>query len=166
MDDRRVSLVGEGKNLAASTEATETEIVGWRIHLLRQQPERLPLLLSIAVFVCLVAWLLFHNILVICAGLFMLYSATSDYFLPATYRLTDHAAYSRSGINQFVLEWKAVRRVLLYKDGVRLSPLPTATRLDAFRGVYLRFASEDEPGNKEEILETIARLRPAPPAES
>ena len=89
----------------------------------------------------------------------MLVSATSEYLLPISYKLTDRCAVCRYGANRFELEWPRLKRALLYSDGIRLSPMPLPSRLDAFRGVYLRFASDGLPGDRESVLAAIASLR-------
>ena len=153
-------MTDENIHPAAAAPHDETVILSWRLHLMRQHPERLPVVLGAGLFVTTVACLLFHNLLFIMAALLMLGSATGDYLLPISYRLTEQAAYCRYGANQFTLEWAKVRRALLYADGVRLTPLPTASRLDAFRGVYLRFAPDGQPGDRDSVLAAVACLRP------
>jgi hypothetical protein len=108
-----------------------------------------------------VAWMLFHNLFFSFAAILMILSATSEYLFPCRFRLTNRTAHCRYGANRFEIEWKLVRRVLLYKEGVRLSPLPASSRLDSFRGVFLRFAQEGQPGDRESVLKAIKALRPS-----
>lgn len=140
----------------------ETDHLVWNIHLLRQQPQRLPVVLGASLFAASVAWMLFHNLFFSFAAVLMILSAAAEYLFPCQYRLTDHAARCRYGANRFEIEWKKVKRVLLYRDGVRLSPLPSPSRLDNFRGVFLRFAQEGQPGDRESVLQAVKTLRPAP----
>lgn len=140
----------------------ETDHLVWNIHLLRQQPQRLPVVLGASLFVASVAWMLFHNLFFSFAAILMILSAAAEYLFPCQYRLTNLAARCRYGANRFEIEWKRVRRVLLYKDGVRLSPLPSPSRLDNFRGVFLRFAPNGQTGDRESVLRAVKSLRPFP----
>jgi hypothetical protein len=103
--------------------------------------------------------MLFQNLLLCMAALLMLLSATLEFLAPGDYRLSERGAVSRCGPNRFELAWRDVRRALLYHDGVRLSPLGRASRLDAFRGVYLRFAQDGQAGDRESVLASLASLR-------
>lgn len=143
----------------------DASVLEWRTHLLVEQPGRLAALLGSALFCTTVAWLLFHNLLFSLAALFMLASATSEYFFPVAYRLTDRCAACRYGANRFELEWSKVKRVLLYADGIRLSPLAFPSRLDAYRGVYLHFAPDGQQGDRESVLSAIETLRPSAESE-
>jgi hypothetical protein len=156
MIDQQTHPASEAKPLE------ETDHLVWHIHLLRQEPQRLPVILGASLFVASVAWMLFQNLFFSFAAILMILSAASEYLLPCQYRLTSHAARCRYGANRFEIEWKRVRRVLLYKDGVRLSPLSSPSRLDNFRGVFLRFAPEGQQGDRESVLKAVKALRASP----
>jgi hypothetical protein len=144
----------------------EREILSWRRHLLLEEPGKLSVVFCAAVFCEWAAWLLFQNILFNAAVLFMLGSATSEYLFPIANRLSSRTASCRFGANRFELEWSKLARVLIYKDGVRLSPLAAPSRLDSFRGVFLRFARDGQPGDRKSVLAAIAELRPSKQSEA
>ncbi|MBL8067994.1 MAG: hypothetical protein JNM28_06070 [Armatimonadetes bacterium] len=79
--------------------------------------------------------------------------STAEYWLPIRFRLDEAGAESKIGLSTNLLRWGDLKRLIHTADGVRLSPLPSPSRLDEFRGVYLRFA-----GNREEVLAKIAEL--------
>lgn len=136
-------------------------LLEWRRHLVKDDPSRVWVVFCSAAFCMTVAWLLFHNVLLCAAALFMLASATSEYLLPISYRLTQTGASCRYGANRFEMEWDKVKRVLIYSDGVRLSPIAAPSRLDAYRGVFLRFAPDGLTGDRESLLAAIEGQRPA-----
>ena len=148
---------------AAIAVEQDDSLLAWRIHMLRSHPDRAAILLCVSAFSVAVGWLLFRSPIFCLAALFMLVSATSEYLLPISYAITETDVTARYGANRFRIEWSAVRRALLYSDGIRLSPLAVGGRLDAFRGVYLRFAADGQPGDRESVLELVNRLRPAKP---
>jgi hypothetical protein len=144
-----------------SAAVQERELLAWSVHRVREDPYRLLPVLGSAAFSAIVAWILFRNPLFSAAALFMIASATTEYWIPIRYRLTDRGAYCRYGANRLEIEWQAVKRALLAADGVRLSPLALASRLDAFRGVNLRFAPDGQHGDRESVLSHLKVQRPA-----
>jgi hypothetical protein len=62
------------------------------------------------------------------------------FFLPTTYVLDEQAATARVLGPARKLPWSQVRRVGVGPAGVFLSPFERPSRLDSFRGMFLRFA--------------------------
>jgi hypothetical protein len=83
-----------------------------------------------------------------------LFTSLADYFLPVRYRLTPKGAETRHFWPIASIEWKQVRRRLMSNDGLKLSPLKRQGRLEAYRGVFLRFGDQDP----ERVLEVVRRL--------
>ncbi|MFP4058232.1 MAG: hypothetical protein ACLF0G_15300 [Candidatus Brocadiia bacterium] len=72
------------------------------------------------------------------------------YFLPTRYHLDDQGA-AVGFLGQWRrVPWGAVRRVSVHREGVHLSPFARPSRLDSFRGTYLRFA-----GNGQEVVRFV-----------
>jgi hypothetical protein len=69
--------------------------------------------------------------------------SSAEMFLPLKYRLDDTGARVRCGFSVTSVDWASVKRLVEAQGGVQLSPLPKASRLDAFRGVYLRYAGNE-----------------------
>ncbi len=137
----------------------ETLLV-WRVHLLRRDPGRLPLLLAALLLAAVWVGLLFGTLLPVVAALLLLLGATGEYLFPITYRLTREGVYADSLTGRLALTWKDARRCFADRHGLIVTPLPVASRLDAFRGILLRFAPEGEPGDRASVLEAVARCAP------
>ena len=127
----------------------------WRVHPFRHRPWQAPVILSAMAFAALIGYQLFHSPIVSVAAIFMVFGATSEYWLPTKYLLTSEGAYARGLSARFELPWKEVRRQLVGEDGVKLSPLPKASRLDAYRGVMLRFPDGTDKTTREDVLGMI-----------
>jgi hypothetical protein len=136
-------------------EASEAVLLEWTVHLLRREPGRVVVVISATLFTALVGFLLFHSLLFTLAGVFMIFSSTIEYLFPIRYKLTESRAFASYGASRFEIPWSGVHRLLDAPTAVKLSPLKQASRLDAYRGVLLRFAEEGEPGNREEVLRII-----------
>jgi hypothetical protein len=81
-------------------------------------------------------------------------ASIADFVFPTTYELTRDRAVCRRVFGTTEIQWENVKRCYLDDLGVKLSPFGRLSRLEAFRGVYLRFA-----GNQEQVIEAVRSLR-------
>lgn len=89
-------------------------------------------------------------------GIFALaaiFGSTLEIFVPQRYRLDESGARVRNGPSVTEIEWARVKRIEQCEEGVRLSPFEKPSRLDAFRGVFLRF-----DGNRDQVLAKMREL--------
>jgi subtilisin family serine protease len=128
----------------------------WQVHLLRRAPGRLPWLLLILALAVGSTWRLFSAVLPALAALVLLVAATGDYLFPVRYRITEEGVAVDSLTARMHLPWKDARRCRRERGGLLLTPLPYPSRLDAFRGVLLRFAPTGEPGDRASVMAAIA----------
>lgn len=108
---------------------------------------------AMTVVVATVGYMFIGGILGAVVGVVVMVASTAELFMPVTYQLNNEEARSHCGFNVTAIRWENVKRLIDTPDGVRLSPLEKNSRLDAFRGVYLRFS-----GNQDEVLGKIAEL--------
>ena len=87
-------------------------------------------------------------------SLVVLAASTARYLLPTRYVLDDREAAWRQ-LTWHRRSWSAFRRVDRHADGIFLSPFRRPSRLDPFRGVFLRFG----PGVDAAEVVTLARAR-------
>jgi hypothetical protein len=79
------------------------------------------------------------------------------YFLPTDYELDERGARIRFLFATRLVPWENVRRVDVHRDGAFLSPFERPSRLDSFRGSFLRFR-----GNGDEVIGFVrCRVRSA-----
>ncbi len=77
-------------------------------------------------------------------------SSMSRYFFPVRYSLTEqevavkHAGWTRR------IPWERFRNHYVHREGVFLTPFGVPSRLDAFRGCFLRFKD-----NRNEVLDFV-----------
>ncbi len=148
---------------AAITQCAETTVLAWRVHRLREEPWRLPLVLA-AYAVALGLWrLLLPHPLALFVPLVSLTSALAEYLFPISYRLTDRGAHVSNGpFVHLFLAWPDVKRATAGKDGVCLSPLARPdSPLAPFRGVRLRFTDDAQ---EDKVTQTVRALRGTTPA--
>ncbi|GIV21392.1 MAG: hypothetical protein KatS3mg023_3143 [Armatimonadota bacterium] len=126
----------------------------WRVHLLREQPQKAWLAGAIMLLASALVGVAFRSAGMGLLALLLLWLATRDYWLPVHYAVDEQGARVRYLGAGFDIAWERVKYVTVTPDGVKLSPLPPRSRLEPFRGVYLRFA-----GNRDQVLEAIAFWR-------
>lgn len=90
-----------------------------------------------------------------------LVASLSDFLFPVTYFITPHGASCKMLLKSSEIKWANVRRCYLDDCGVKLSPLDRTSRVEAFRGVYLRFGD-----NQDEVIKIVKSLRPAGDADA
>jgi hypothetical protein len=131
------------------------EVLRWRIHLARLQPKRYAFVVAVILLVATSAYAWFHSPLASVIMVFVLTGALSDFLFPVTFILTSTQDSARTVFGRRVIEWKSVKKVYVDDRGVKLSPLGTRSRLEAYRGVYLYFGD-----NREAVLAAVSELRP------
>lgn len=132
----------------------------WRVHLVRRDPGRLVGVAGVLLLGCLLTWAMYGRLLPVMLAALLLLGAVSEYLFPVTYRVTgDGVSADRPGC-RLVLPWSLARRCELERRSMKVSPLARPSRLDAFRGVELRFAPDGQAGDRASVLHAIAQLAP------
>lgn len=142
--------------MSAETGPTKTEneiVMSWNVHLARQYPMKMLTLAGLTVFVSAAAYWWVGSLAVLVVAVAMI-AGFADFVFPVNYILTQDSALCRTKFKQSEIKWKNVQHCYLDDMGVKLSPLDRQSRLEAFRGVYLRFAD-----NENDVINTVKALR-------
>jgi hypothetical protein len=140
-------------SLTNSVNGDSEIILKWKVHLARQHPTKLAGVLMVVAMTGLCACLWYGSIIPAAIMAFALSGALTDFLLPITYTFTSEKAFATTPLSIRVIAWKDVKRVYMDDDGIKLSPLDRRTRLEAYRGVYVRFGDR-----RDEVLEAARRL--------
>ena len=123
----------------------------WQVHLSKRNPQKVAGIVLAALMAAFGGWLLLRSPLFAILGVIFILGATTDFWMPIRYRLDETGASLKCGVSQTAIEWPKVKVVTESEEGVKLSPLTNPnSRLEAFRGVFLRFEN-----NREEVLAKI-----------
>ena len=146
-----MQLTAAESALPASAETGSGAELAWSSHPLAQEPRGRSVVLGVVIgAVSLASALAFQGLGYGLISLVVLTGSMSRYFLPTRYRLdavgvrASHLGRSRTQA------WEQIRRAEPRRDGVFLSPFPRPSRLDSFRGIYLRFHD-----NQDEVREFV-----------
>ena len=129
-----------------------TDAIEWTVHLARRNPRKTATALAMVTLGAVAAWWGFRSIVAGILSLVLLLGSVSDYLFPVRYRLSEAGIEAAGLLFRRRMKWGEVRRVVRDELGVKLSPLPRPSRLEAYRGIYLWFA-----GNGDEVMEEVAR---------
>ncbi len=127
----------------AAPPAPADAAIEWRVHLARRQPRQVPRVLLVLAGAAAVAYAVFGHLLPVVVTMVALFAAVSEFLLPITYRLTPEGAARHNGLARTFLAWPDVRRCLPGAGAVKLSPLPSASRLDPWRGITLYLPADE-----------------------
>jgi hypothetical protein len=127
----------------------------WNVRPSDKEPTKKWGVLAAAVIAFALGLLLFKNVWFGFIGFIAILSATAEFWLGISYKIDPRAASSRCGLSLTSLEWSEVKRATATPEGIKLSPLGTTGRLEAFRGVFLRYGA-----NRDKVTETVRRWLP------
>lgn len=123
----------------------------WTVHLARRRPRQAAAAVALILLAGAAAGYGFQNLLLGLLAAALLTASVADYLFPVRYRLDETGIHVRGLLHRRRMEWRQVRRAVKDELGVKLSPLPHRSRLEAYRGIYLWFA-----GNESEVMAAIA----------
>lgn len=115
----------------------------WTVDLGKDNPKRYAVLVAACV-AGLIGLNLFNSLLLGVVGFAAIVLGVSEVFFPLKYRIDEKGISVRCGISVTALEWASVKRIINLQDSLRVSPLEKPSRLDPFRGVLVRFSSNEE----------------------
>jgi len=125
-------------------------VIRWATHPVKRNTK-----ISILVILfLLVVWFLvylttFSPLLTILSVVIML-GSLSPFFLPTYYELDDEKIKVKFFFNTKEKEWNMFRSFYVDKNGVLLSPFERPSRLENFRGLYVRFNQ-----NENEVVDFV-----------
>ncbi|MEN6371034.1 MAG: hypothetical protein ABFD64_03390 [Armatimonadota bacterium] len=130
-------------------------VLRWQVHLAKEQPRKLMVVIAAIIAMTALSCVWFRSPIAVIVTVLVLVGALSDFLLPMTFVITTKhvSAYTLAG--KRMMAWEDVRKCYIDESGVKISPLPKASRLEAYRGVYLRFGD-----NREEVIAAVTRLKP------
>jgi len=123
----------------------------WTSHPAKQRPVAA---IVVAVFILIVgagvySWT--FSPLFTAFGIIVLAGSLAGFYFPTTYRFYDSRIDVKYTVTTVKKEWHMFRTYWPDKNGVLLSPFPHRSRLENFRGLYLRYGQAD----REAILEFV-----------
>jgi len=145
-------LPGLSANMPSPQHAAPRAVLQWTVHLAAKQPAKA--VAAVLVSTAVIAAAATLSPLFGAAAGWLMFASVAEFMLPVTYSITAEGVEARHLWTFARLNWSSVRRVCVCHDGVKLSPLSSPTRLEAFRGVFIRFGE----GNRDAVLGAVEDL--------
>ena len=111
----------------------------WVVHPLLDSPRKSVFLVLFLFFFVIVIQFLFDSLGVTFLSIFFLFGSLRQYFFPVRYEVYD----DRITVSSFFFKqnrlWNEFRSYYIDQHGILLSPFSKPSRLESFRGIYVRF---------------------------
>jgi hypothetical protein len=124
-----------------------TEVLKWSSHPVKRNTLISVLVILFILFIWLVVYLTTYSLLLTGLAVVIMLGSLSSFFLPTRYELDQDRVRIKFFLTTREREWNSFRSYYVDKNGVLLSPFPQPSRLENFRGIYVRFNQ-----NKDQVV--------------
>jgi len=119
-------------------------IFSWRIHPFRRSVKVSIGVILLLLVIWLVVYLATGSLFFVGIAVVIMLSSLGGFFLPTAYEICADRIRIKYAISSQERELKNYRSFYADKNGVLLSPFVKPSRLENFRGIYLRFDPDSE----------------------
>jgi hypothetical protein len=147
------------KTAEITAKAGERPTLEWVCHPAKRN-RNVTILVSIfiVVIVVVVYFATDHSVLFPVLAFLVLFGSLASFYFPTRYRMTEDEIIVKTRMQTIVKRWSQYRTYYVDKNGILLSPFVRRSRLENFRGTYIKFWY-----NKDEVVafvkERIERAR-------
>jgi len=125
-------------------------VLRWSIHPMKRSTKISILVITFLLAVWFLVYVTTFSLLLTMLSVVIMLGSLSPFFLPTHYQLDEKKVKVKFFFNTKEKEWIAFRSFYADKNGVLLSPFERPSRLENFRGLYVRFNQ-----NKEEVIDFV-----------
>ena len=118
--------------------------VEWCVHPLRERPVTAGWVIGFLLVLHGAIYFFFHQIWYVILAAAVLLPSLASFFLPVRYALYASHITVTTQFHRVSRSWDEFQRCEVDSRGVFLSPFERPSRLDNFRGLYLRFGTQRE----------------------
>lgn len=116
-----------------------TPALSWTVHPVVENPKKSVLLLLFLTIVLSIIYVSFKSIVLLFLSACLLIGPLYKYFLPYNYQCELDILTVSTCCSNTNRSWDTFRSSYVDKSGILLSPFSKPTRLENFRGIYVRF---------------------------
>ena len=125
-------------------------VLKWSTHPVKKKAMISVLVVAFLFLVWLVVYLTTSSLFLTGLSVVIMLVSLSSFFLPTYYELDQDKIRIRYVFTRREREWSAFRSFYVDKNGVLLSPFQKPSRLENFRGIYVRFDR-----NKDQVVDFV-----------
>lgn len=109
------------------------------------------MVIGFLIFVSVLVYLITISLIFFFLAVIILFFSMASFFFPTHYELTKDKIKVKFLLTKSIKPWENYKSYYPDKNGVFLSPFLTPSRLENFRGIYLRYNSN----NQKEVLNFV-----------
>jgi hypothetical protein len=143
-------LAGEGRFVYPKVTMSDEVVLRWATHPIKRSTKVSILVILFLFVVWSLVYLTTFSLLLTIVSVVIMLGSLSSFFLPTYYELDDKKIKVKFFFNTKEKEWSMFRSFYVDKNGVLLSPFEQPSRLENFRGLYVRFNQ-----NKDEVVDFV-----------
>ncbi len=137
---------------AEPTEIVDGEVLEWVCHPAKRNKTRTVIVTVFIALVVLGIYFWTFSMIFTVLAVIILTGSLAAYYFPTKYTFTENEIFIKSTTQRQTRKWSQYRSYYPDKNGVLLSPFGRPSRLENFRGVYIRFS-----GNKDAVMAYVIR---------
>ena len=122
----------------------------WTVHPIKKKWKASVIVILFLISLCASIYISFDSLAYLFLSAIILFFSLTPFFLPTTYFLQDDCINVKSIFRNVSRDWSSFKSFYPDKKGVLISPFSTPSRLENFRGLYVRFDD-----NRSEVLNFI-----------
>ncbi len=122
----------------------------WTVHPIKRNWKVSIGVVAFMVALCAAIYFSFNSLALLALSITILVCSLAPFFFPTTYTLQDDCVIVKSLLRRFSKEWDSFKSYYPDRNGILLSPFPQPSRLENFRGLYVKFDR-----NKTEVVDFI-----------
>ena len=143
---------GGDSEFSSDAETQDIPEKEWVVHSLTENWKKSACLIVFLLFILVSIYWMFQSLFYVILSVVVLLGSLSSFFLPVRYAFYSNRVTIHFFLGKRSKPWSVFKNYYVDKNGVLLSPFPKPSRLDTFRGMYIRFGS-----NRAEIIDYINR---------
>jgi hypothetical protein len=138
------------RNSIINDKMNDESVLKWSSHPVKKKTFISFLVIVFLSVVWLVVYLTTYSLFLTGLSVVIMLGSLSSFFLPTHYELDQEKIKVRFFLTKREREWSAFRSFYVDKNGVLLSPFAKPSRLENFRGIYVRFHQ-----NKDQVVDFV-----------
>jgi hypothetical protein len=124
----------------------------WTVHLIKRNWIVSTAVILFLIILCSAIYLSFGSATFIFLSAAILFISLVPFFFPTTYTFQDDCVIVKSLLRKSSRRWDYFKSYYPDRNGVLLSPFPSPSRLENFRGLYIKFEH-----NRSEVVDFIEK---------
>jgi hypothetical protein len=129
---------------------SDEAVLKWSTHPVKRSAKTSILVILFLLVIWFLVYFTTFNLFLTILSVVIMLGSLSPFFLPTYYELDNQKIKVKFFFNTREKEWNMFRSFYVDKNGVLLSPFERPSRLENFRGLYVRFNQ-----NKDEVVDFV-----------